>query len=101
MDLVLKRPLGSFHNKPVLRFPFRLYQLRFHLWLYNLSRKNSDKEKGLSNWFRTIGEEPIIYDEFLAGKSTDLLNNSESVDIFLKQSIPSGTLLRLYNAQAR
>ncbi|MFC2104986.1 POTRA domain-containing protein, partial [Bacteroidota bacterium] len=51
----------------------RILGIRFHLWLYNLSRK--DKDKGLSNWFKTIGEEPVIYDEYLADKSVDLLKS--------------------------
>ena len=51
----------------------RILGLRFHLWLYNLSRKNYTKEKGLNNWLRTIGEEPVIYDEFIANKSVGLL----------------------------
>ncbi|MFC2152114.1 BamA/TamA family outer membrane protein [Bacteroidota bacterium] len=51
----------------------RILGLRFHLWLYNLSRK--DKDKGLSNWFKTIGEEPVIYDEYLVKKSVDLLKS--------------------------
>ena len=51
----------------------RILGIRFHLWLYNLS--NKDKDKGLSNWFRTIGEEPVIYDEFLTEKSVDLLKS--------------------------
>ncbi|MDA3952208.1 MAG: BamA/TamA family outer membrane protein [Bacteroidales bacterium] len=53
----------------------RILGLRFHLWLYNLSRKDSNKEKGLSNWLRTIGEEPIIYDDFVANKSVGLLKS--------------------------
>ncbi len=51
----------------------RILGLRFHLWLYNLSRK--DKETGLSNWLKTIGEEPVIYDELLASKSKELLKS--------------------------
>lgn len=51
----------------------RILGIRFHLWLYNLSRK--DKEKGINNWFRTIGEEPVIYDQFLSNKSIDLLKS--------------------------
>ncbi len=53
----------------------RILGLRFHLWLYNLSRKDSNKEKGISNWFRTIGEEPVIYDEYIASKSVELLKS--------------------------
>ncbi len=51
----------------------RILGLRFHLGMYNLSNKN--KEKGISNWLRTIGEEPVIYDEFLTEKSVDLLKS--------------------------
>ena len=51
----------------------RILGLRFHLWLYNLSRK--DKDNGLSNWLKTIGEEPVIYDEYLSNKSIDLLKS--------------------------
>ncbi|MFA6481850.1 MAG: BamA/TamA family outer membrane protein [Bacteroidales bacterium] len=32
---------------------------RFHLGVYNLS--NPAKKKGISNWLRKIGEEPVIY----------------------------------------
>jgi len=42
---------------------------RFHLGLYNLSRK--DKEKGISGWLKTIGEAPVIYDPFLKDKTTN------------------------------
>jgi outer membrane protein assembly factor BamA len=51
----------------------RILGIRFHLWLYNLSRK--DKEKGINNWYRKIGEEPVIYDQFLSDKSVDLLKS--------------------------
>ncbi|MCD4833736.1 MAG: outer membrane protein assembly factor [Bacteroidales bacterium] len=51
----------------------RILGIRFHLWLYNLSKE--DKDKGLSNWFKTIGEEPVIYDEYLSNKSIDLLKS--------------------------
>ncbi|MBU8891641.1 MAG: outer membrane protein assembly factor [Bacteroidales bacterium] len=48
----------------------RILGIRFHLWLYNLSAKNNNKEKGLNNWLRTIGEKPVIYDSYLMKKST-------------------------------
>lgn len=67
----------------------RILGLRFHLGLYNLSNKN--KEKGISNWLRTIGEEPIIYDEFLAEKSKEqlksYLNNKGYYNSVVKDTI--------------
>lgn len=38
--------------------------IKFHLWLYNLSKKDKPK-----SWFREIGEPPAIYDEVLIKKS--------------------------------
>ena len=49
----------------------RILGLRFHLWLYNMA--NPEKEKGISGWLRKIGEEPVIYDEYLKKKSTQQL----------------------------
>lgn len=50
--------------------------LKFHLWLYNLSGSNQDK--WWNRWVRRIGEEPVVYDEFLTGRST------EEIEKFLK-----------------
>ncbi|OFX44925.1 MAG: hypothetical protein A2X13_13350 [Bacteroidetes bacterium GWC2_33_15] len=50
----------------------RILGLRFHLWLYNMS--NPKKEKGVSNWLRRIGEEPVLFDEYLTEKSNTQLN---------------------------
>lgn len=50
----------------------RILGLRFHLWLYNMS--NPQKEKGVSNWLRRIGEEPVLFDEYLTEKSNTQLN---------------------------
>ena len=71
----------------------RILGFRFHLGMYNLSRKN--KEKGLSNWLRTIGEEPVIYDGFMTQKTKEQLKsyldnkgyyNSEVTDtVFFKR----------------
>lgn len=41
---------------------------KFHLGLYNLSRK-----KGTDGWLKRIGEAPVVYEEFLAEKSTEEL----------------------------
>lgn len=43
--------------------------MKFHLGLYNLSKK--DVEDGaINNWLRTIGEAPVVYDEFYTKKSS-------------------------------
>lgn len=57
----LKDYLKQKPNKKVLGF-------RFHLGLYNLS--NIEKEKWPHKWLRTIGEEPVIFDEFQTGKTS-------------------------------
>jgi len=51
--------------------------MRFHLGLYNLSRQGS--VKGLDEWFRKIGEEPVIYDEYTTQKT------SEQFELFLNK----------------
>ncbi len=49
----------------------RILGLKFHLSLYNLSKK--DKDTKINRWLRTIGEEPVIYDEFQKDKSSQQL----------------------------
>lgn len=43
--------------------------MKFHLGLYNLSR-NEVKDGFIANWLRTIGEAPVVYDEFYTKKSS-------------------------------
>jgi outer membrane protein assembly factor BamA len=49
----------------------RIFGLRFHLGLFNLSDLN--KEKWPHSWLRNIGEEPVIYDEYSTKQSRDQL----------------------------
>jgi len=49
----------------------KIFGFRFHLAIYNLSKK--DKEKGVNRWLRSIGEEPVIYDEYARDKTTSQL----------------------------
>ena len=51
-------------NKKILGF-------KFHLSLYNLS--NKDKDNFFNRWLRSIGEEPVIYDEFSRQKTVSQL----------------------------
>ncbi|TLX75811.1 outer membrane protein assembly factor [Labilibacter sediminis] len=44
---------------------------KFHLWLHNLAGK--DTSKGFNKWLLRIGEEPVLYDSFLADQSTEQL----------------------------
>lgn len=51
-------------NRKILHF------FKFHLWVYN-TFKPKTKERGLFyNIATVVGEEPVIYDRFLAGKTT-------------------------------
>lgn len=49
---------------------------KFYLGLYNLSGRDGDK--GINKWLRSIGEEPVIFDPFLATQS------SRQISLFLK-----------------
>lgn len=55
----------------------RILGLRFHLWLHNMA--NPQKDGWPHNWLRRIGEEPVIYDPFITGRSSlqigQFLNN--------------------------
>jgi hypothetical protein len=51
----------------------KIFGARFHLGLYNLS--NLEKEKWPHAWLRNIGEEPAIFDPYVAVKSKDQLKS--------------------------
>jgi outer membrane protein assembly factor BamA len=48
-----------------------LGMFKFHLWLHSLAGK--DTTKALNKWLMRIGEDPVIYDSFLAEQSADQL----------------------------
>jgi hypothetical protein len=50
----------------------KILGLKFHLSVYNLSREN--KDNWWNRWLRTIGEEPVILDEFLTAKTANQLH---------------------------
>jgi len=71
----------------------RIFFVRFHLGLYNLS--STTKTKWPHSWLRRIGEEPVIYDEFLHKRSVEqvglFLNSKGFYHFTLKDTvIPSG-----------
>jgi len=51
----------------------RIFGARFHLGLYNLS--NLEKTNWFQKWLRNIGEEPVIFDSYAAGKSATQLKS--------------------------
>lgn len=51
----------------------KIFGARFHLGLFNLS--NIKKEKWPHSWLRRIGEEPVIFDQYAAGKSREQLES--------------------------
>ena len=63
----LKAQIRQKENLKILGF------IKFHLALYNLS--SGKKEEG---WFKRIGEEPVVYDEYLTARS------KEQIQIYLR-----------------
>jgi len=49
----------------------KILGLKFHLSVYNLSREK--KDNWWNRWLRTIGEEPVIFDEYLTNKTRSQL----------------------------
>lgn len=49
----------------------KIFGIKFHLSLYNLSKK--EKDNGFNRWLRSIGEEPVIYDEHARYKTRSQL----------------------------
>jgi len=47
----------------------KIFGVRFHLWLYDLS--NIEKEKWPHNWLRNIGEEPVIFDSYATTRTKE------------------------------
>ena len=78
-----------------------LYFLRFHLWVYNIF-KPQNRDKGMFNYIATVvGEKPVVYDRFLAGKTTrqfeKYLNNRGYYNATVKDStVKNGQKLDLY-----
>ncbi len=67
---ISKRDLMSFiRQKPNKK----IAGLKFHLWLYNLSGK--DETKKINKWLRNIGEEPVLYDPFMAERARQAITN--------------------------
>lgn len=51
----------------------KIFGVRFHLGLYNLS--NINKERWPHSWLRRIGEEPVVYDPFATRKSVEQISS--------------------------
>lgn len=68
-DQVLPATVSRGAMKPYIRQQpnKKIFGVRFHLGLYNLS--DLEKEKWPHGWLRRIGEEPVIFDEVAADRS--------------------------------
>ncbi|MCX6335053.1 MAG: BamA/TamA family outer membrane protein [Bacteroidia bacterium] len=51
----------------------RIFGVKFHLGLYNLS--NLNKQKWPHSWLREIGEEPMIFDPYATAKSREQIQS--------------------------
>ena len=49
----------------------RIFGVKFHLYIHNLAKQ--DKDKGISGWLKKIGEEPVIFDDYMATKASQQL----------------------------
>lgn len=70
----------------------RIIWLRFHLWLYNLS--DIEKEKGIHNWLRKIGEEPVIFDPVLHEKTRSQINQFLANSGYFEAELEDTILIR-------
>ncbi len=70
--------------------------LKFHLWAYNLSSKNKEND-----WFKRIGEAPVIYDEIQSQRSKEqlkiYLKNKGYYDASIKDTLVYGSNIRKVN----
>jgi outer membrane protein assembly factor BamA len=67
----------------------RVLGVRFHLWLHNMA--NPSKEGWPHNWLRRIGEEPVVYDQFItnrsAGQIQQHLNNKGYYEAIVEDTV--------------
>jgi len=85
-------------NKVIKQKPNkRILGLKFHLSLHNMAKK--DKDTRISRWLRTIGEEPVIYDEFQKDKSSEQLKEVLSQKGYFNANVEDKVTLRKKKAR--
>lgn len=77
----------------------RILGLKFHLSLYNLS--NKEKDTRISRWLRTIGEEPVIYDEYQKDRSSQQLKEVTSQKGYFNAVVEDTVAFRKKKAKVR
>lgn len=70
---------------------------RFHLGLYNLSGKNGEKK--FNKWLRSIGEPPVIYSDFLTGRSKNQIKSYLNNKGYYEAAVEDTVIFRKKKAQ--
>ncbi|MDY0199455.1 MAG: BamA/TamA family outer membrane protein [Tenuifilaceae bacterium] len=88
----LSRYIRQKPNKRILFF-------RFHLRLWNVARPS--KEKGLSEFFRKVGEEPVILDTFQTAQTTSNLARYIESKGYYDSKVTDTTLFKKRRAKVK
>ena len=74
----------------------KILGMKFHLSVYNLSRK--DKDNWINRWLRSIGEEPVIFDKYARQKSASQIQLYLRNKGYYNSSVRDTTLLKKQKA---
>ncbi len=72
---------------------------KFHLWLYNLA--GNDTTKGINKWLQRIGEEPVVYDEFLTEQTEGQLKTFMQNKGYFHAQVESDVQLKTKKKKAK
>ncbi len=70
----------------------RILGIRFHLRVYNLSKK--DKNNRFNNWLREIGESPVVLDELMKGRTSNQLEQLFVNNGYYKVEVKDTSILK-------
>lgn len=74
----------------------KILGLRFHMFLYNLSKPSKDNR--INNYFRKIGEAPVVYDNYLKQRTKEQLRGYYEAKGYYGTKIKDTTFFNNRNA---